>query len=108
MAVDRMNDKLHDLYSFYDPSVIRLISMTINGAKIAGIPVGMCGSMASELQLTELLVGLGLSTFSVTSGSILSVRKNIIETSFSNCDELVPAALNSNDKAQVLEMFSVK
>ena len=106
MAVDRMNDKLHDLYSFYDPSVIRLISMTINGAKTAGIPVGMCGSMASELQLTELLVGLGLSTFSVTSGSILSVRKNIIETSFEKCDELVPAALNSSDKSQIIDMFS--
>lgn len=106
MAVDRMNDKLHDLYSFYDPSVIRLISMTINGAKCAGIPVGMCGSMASELQLTELLIGLGLSSFSVTSGSILSVRKNIIETSFSKCDELVPDALNSKDKSDILEMFS--
>ncbi|WP_127716161.1 phosphoenolpyruvate--protein phosphotransferase [Halobacteriovorax sp. HLS] len=107
MAVDRMNDKLDDLYSFYDPSVIRLISMTINGAKSAGIPVGMCGSMASELQLTELLVGLGLSTFSVTSGSILSVRKNIIETSFSKCDELVPSALNSSDKSHILEMFTL-
>jgi phosphotransferase system enzyme I (PtsI) len=106
MAVDRMNDKLHDLYSFYDPSVIRLISMTINGAKSAGIPVGMCGSMASELELTELLIGLGLSSFSVTSGSILAVRKNIVETSFSQCDEVVPVALNANDKTIVLKSLS--
>jgi len=106
MAVDRMNDKLSNLYSYFDPSVIRLINMTIEGANKAGIPVGMCGSMASELQLTELLIGLGLDSFSVTSGSILSVRKNIIIANKDECHKLVPNVLAAIDKEEVLKIFS--
>ncbi|OUR94104.1 phosphoenolpyruvate--protein phosphotransferase [Halobacteriovorax marinus] len=106
IAVDRMNDKLSNLYSYFDPSVIRLINMTIEGANKAGIPVGMCGSMASELQLTELLIGLGLDSFSVTSGSILSVRKNIIIANKDECHKLVPSVLAAKDKEEVLKIFS--
>ncbi|WP_372655342.1 phosphoenolpyruvate--protein phosphotransferase [Halobacteriovorax sp.] len=102
IAVDRMNDKIADLYSFYDPSVIRLIKMTIDGARKSGIEVGMCGSMASELTLTELLVGLGLTSFSVTSGSVTSVRKNIIESSKKNAQELIPEILESTDRESIL------
>lgn len=106
IAVDRMNDKLSSLYSYFDPSVIRLINMTIEGAKKSGIPVGMCGSMASELQLTELLIGLGLDSFSVTSGSILSVRKNIIIANKDECQKLVPSVLGASDRDEVFNIFS--
>ncbi|PIK15713.1 phosphoenolpyruvate--protein phosphotransferase [Halobacteriovorax sp. JY17] len=106
VAVDRMNDKIADLYSYFDPSVIRLIKMTIDGAKASGIEVGMCGSMASELALTELLVGLGLTSFSVTSGSVTSVRKNIIESSKAESEGLIPSILEQADREGILRLLS--
>ncbi len=106
VAVDRMNDKIAELYSYFDPSVIRLIKMTIDGAKASGIEVGMCGSMASELALTELLVGLGLTSFSVTSGSVTSVRKNIIESSKAESEGLIPLILEQADREGVLRLLS--
>lgn len=79
MAVDRGNTKVCRLYDSMQPSVLRAIEMTINNAKKAGIPVGMCGEAAADLRLIPKLIEWGLDEFSVTPGSILQTRKIICE-----------------------------
>ena len=78
VAVDRLNPTVSNLYSFYNPGVIRLIKKTIDssiGKKDKF--VGMCGEMAADPLAIILLVGLGLQEFSVNASMVLKVKKLI-------------------------------
>ena len=77
MAVDRGNENVAYLYEPFHPAVLRLIKMTIDNAKAAGIPVGMCGEMAADPAAAYLLLGLGLEEFSMSSGSLAAVKRLI-------------------------------
>ncbi len=78
VAVDRLNPTVSNLYSFYNPGVIRLIKKTIDSVKDKKDKfVGMCGEMAADPLAIILLVGLGLHEFSVNASMILKVKKLI-------------------------------
>lgn len=79
MAVDRGNGKVSGLYSVHRQAVLKAIEMTIQSAKKAGIPVGMCGESAAECEFIPRLVEWGLDEFSVAPNSILKTRKAICE-----------------------------
>ena len=78
VAVDRLNPTVSNLYSFYNPGVIRLIKKTIDSSRDKkGKFVGMCGEMAADPLAIILLVGLGLQEFSVNASMVLKVKKLI-------------------------------
>ena len=78
VAVDRLNPTVSNLYSFYNPGVIRLIKKTIDSSRDKkGKFVGMCGEMAADPLAIILLVGLGLQEFSVNTSMVLKVKKLI-------------------------------
>lgn len=78
VAVDRLNPTVSNLYSFYNPGVIRLIKKTIDSVKDKKDKfVGMCGEMAADPLAIILLVGLGLHEFSVNASMVLKVKKLI-------------------------------
>ena len=78
VAVDRLNPTVSNLYSFYNPGVIRLIKNTIDAVKDKKDKfVGMCGEMAADPLAIILLVGLGLQEFSVNASMVLKVKKLI-------------------------------
>jgi len=72
--VDRGNEKLSHLYSQYHPAVLRLIKTVIDNGRAAGIPVGMCGESAGDPKLIPILLGMGLTEFSMNPSSILQAR----------------------------------
>lgn len=74
VAVDRGNEKLSHLYSQYHPAVLRLIKTVIDNGKAAGIQVGMCGESAGDPKLIPILLGMGLTEFSMNPSSILQAR----------------------------------
>src|SRR5258708_446372 len=63
------------------PAVLRLIRQVRRGAVREGIPVAVCGEMASDPLLLRLLVGCGLTEFSMTPGAITMARRVVRETS---------------------------
>ncbi len=75
VAVDRGNEKVANLYSQYNPAVIRLIHQTIRSAHEHNIMCGMCGEAAGDPLLIPALLGMGLDEFSMSSGSVLKSRK---------------------------------
>lgn len=79
LAVDRMNENITDLYTYYHPAVLRLIKMTIDSGHKEGIWVGMCGSAAGDLTIMPLLLGMGLDEFSMSPNMILKARKRVLE-----------------------------
>ena len=78
VAVDRLNPTVSNLYSFYNPGVIRLIKKTIDSVKDKKDKfVGMCGEMAADPLAIILLVSLGVHEFSVNASMVLKVKKLI-------------------------------
>ncbi|MGE3707816.1 MAG: phosphoenolpyruvate--protein phosphotransferase, partial [Vicinamibacterales bacterium] len=77
LAVDRADERVSRLYQPLHPSILRVIVMVRRAARRQGIPVSLCGEMASDPALLTLLVGLGLTEFSMTPGAI-PVAKHLL------------------------------
>ena len=77
LAVDRADERVSDLYAPLHPSILRVIYTVRRAAARQHIPVSLCGEMASDPALLTLLVGLGLTEFSMTPGAI-SVAKQVL------------------------------
>ncbi len=75
LAIDRVDDAVNYLYDPLHPSVLRLIRLTIEAGKKARIPVAMCGEMAGDVRYTRLLLGLGLTEFSMHPATLLAVKR---------------------------------
>jgi len=103
-AVDRMNQRIHNLYTPLNPGVIRLIKMVIDNAHKEGKKVGMCGEMAGDKRYVPLLLGLGLDEFSMSPISILEARKQIREMTYGDAKEIAKQVL-SLDSAESIERF---
>lgn len=81
-AVDRMNENIHTLYDPFHPGVLRLIEQVIKAGESNQVEVAMCGEMAANESLTEILLGMGLTHFSMAPGSIPKTKKNIQKMNF--------------------------
>lgn len=80
LAVDRADERVSRLYEPLHPAILRMIVMVVRAARRRRIPVSLCGEMASDPALLPLLVGLGLTEFSMTPGAIPLARQVLGET----------------------------
>ncbi|WP_217948171.1 phosphoenolpyruvate--protein phosphotransferase [Faecalibaculum rodentium] len=103
MAADRMSENVSYLYQPYNPSILRLINMTIKGAHKNGKWVGMCGAMAGEPYAVPILLGLGLDEFSMSATQILKARKVVTGLSYADMQKLAEKCLNMDSAAEVLD-----
>ena len=94
VAVDRGNEKVANLYSQYNPAVLRLIQQTIHSAHEAQIMCGMCGEAAGDPLLIPALLGMGLDEYSMSSGSVLRARQIISRLSTNDVRQLVLEIIN--------------
>jgi phosphotransferase system enzyme I (PtsI) len=101
LAVDRTDDRVSDLYEPLHPAVLRLIRIVRRAAARHRIPVSLCGEMASDPALVGLLVGLGLTEFSMTPGAIPIVRHVIEELSAAEARRLAGHALRLATAAEI-------
>ena len=74
LAVDRADESVSHLYDPTHPAVLRLLAMAIGGAHRAGKPIAVCGEMAGDVDMTRLLLGLGLTHFSMHPAHLLQVQ----------------------------------
>ena len=105
MAADRMSEKVSYLYQPLNPSLLRLIKMTIDGAHAHGKWVGMCGEMAGDAMAAPVLLGLGLDEFSMSATSILPARKMITSLKKSEMEELAAQAIECGTMSEVEELI---
>ena len=78
LAVDRADEAVAHLYDPLHPAVIRLLAMAIGTATKTNTPIAVCGEMAGEVQLTRLLLGLGLRNFSMHPAHLLAVKQRVL------------------------------
>jgi phosphotransferase system enzyme I (PtsI) len=77
LAADRGNDALENIYTPLQPALLRLLSWVIGAGRRAGKPVSVCGEIAGDVNLTALLLALGLCEFSMHPAQILQVRDRL-------------------------------
>jgi phosphotransferase system enzyme I (PtsI) len=70
LAVDRTDDRVSGLYEPLHPAIVRTLRLVGRAAKRRGIPVSVCGEMAADPVILTLLVGLGLTEFSMAPTAI--------------------------------------
>lgn len=90
LAIDRADNAVAHLYDPLHPAVLHLIAFTLREAKRAGMSVSVCGEMAGDPQLTRLLLGMGLTEFSMHPSQLLVVKQEILRANLSALEK--PAA----------------
>ena len=80
LAIDRQNTKLDEFYDPHHPAVLRMIAMVVENAHRAGIWAGICGELGADQSLTREFLAMGVDELSVSPGSILPIRKIVLET----------------------------
>ncbi|AXV82722.1 phosphoenolpyruvate--protein phosphotransferase [Ralstonia solanacearum] len=78
LAIDRADNAVAHLYDPLHPAVLQLIARTIQESHRAGRPVSVCGEMAGDAIMTRLLLGMGLTEFSMHPSQLLSVKQQIL------------------------------
>lgn len=106
MAADRGNPNVAYLYQACDPAVLRALRSVIQAGVQAGIPVGLCGEMASDALLIPVLLGFGLERFSVNPSAILNTRREISRWSSQEAQEIAEHALTLETAAEVAEYLN--
>ena len=101
MAVDRENDAVADYHDPLHPGVLRAIDQTVSAAADRDAWVGMCGEMAGDPELTELLVGLGLDELSMSAVTVPVVKQQVQQTRTDDARELAEEALACETRAEV-------
>lgn len=103
LAVDRTNAKIADLYTHFNPGVLRLIKHTIDVAKQTGVKVAMCGEMAGNVAAAPLLLGLGLEEFSMSSSSVPYVKDAIRRFTTTQAKQIAETVLSMDSATQIKE-----
>jgi phosphotransferase system enzyme I (PtsI) len=101
LAIDRADPSVAHLYDHLHPAVLHLIAQTIKGSTRAGVPVSVCGELAGELAMTELLLGMGLRQFSMHPSQILPVKEHLFELSTRDAARLTARVLRESDPVKV-------
>jgi phosphotransferase system enzyme I (PtsI) len=96
-ASDRTIGALSDLLDHWQPALIGLIRSIVEGANAASVPVGVCGESASDPLFALVLVGLGVSTLSMSAAGLPLVRASLSAHSRDDCRTMAELALTSAD-----------
>ena len=107
LAIDRGNENVSYLYEPLHPALLRLIKGVIDAGKRAGIPVSMCGEMASDPVYAIVLLGLGLEIFSMNPSSIPVIKNVVRSVRYKDCKRIADIALNKKT-AQEIEEFVIE
>ncbi|HEX3275765.1 MAG TPA: phosphoenolpyruvate--protein phosphotransferase [Gemmatimonadales bacterium] len=105
LAVDRGNARLADRFTSYHPSVIRLLHQVLQVGRSAGIPVSVCGEMASDPLSAVLLLGLGYDRLSISPPGLPLVKwvvRTVPEAAAARAAESALAAASADEVTESL------
>jgi phosphotransferase system enzyme I (PtsI) len=101
LAIDRADNAVAHLYDPLHPAVLHLIAFTLREAKRAGVPVSVCGEMAGDPAMTRLLLGMGLTEFSMHPSQLLVVKQEVLRSHLKTLEKPVADVLASFEPAEV-------
>jgi len=80
LAIDRADESVAHLYDPWHPAVLKLLAQTIEQSVAAGKGVSVCGEMAGDPGFTELLLAMGLRSFSMHPSQVASIKQRVLRT----------------------------
>jgi phosphotransferase system enzyme I (PtsI) len=99
LAIDRADESVAHLYDPWHPAVLGLIADVITTANAAGKAVSVCGEMAGDMAFTELLLAMGLRSYSMHPAQLSSVKQRLLRADSARLAAALPAVLQSDDPA---------
>ena len=105
LAVDRMNEKISHLYDPFNPALLRLINYVIQQADQHKIHVGMCGEMAADPLATLLLLGMGLTDFSMSATAIPIIKNIVINSELINAKHIYNKVMAMDSSADIVKFL---
>ncbi|HWM34051.1 MAG TPA: phosphoenolpyruvate--protein phosphotransferase [Pseudolysinimonas sp.] len=103
LAADRMLGTVAGYQDPWHPAVLRLVKMLGDAGAAAGKPVGVCGEAAADPQLAVVLVGLGVTTLSMTPAALADVRAELAGVTLEQARAKAAAALEARTAAGARE-----
>ncbi len=103
LAADRMNEHVSNLYQPLNPSILKLIKMTIDNAHQYKKWVGVCGEIASDKYAALLLIGLGVDELSMNVSNLLYIKDIILNTSYKDLKHIASRVLMLDTEKDVME-----
>jgi phosphoenolpyruvate-protein phosphotransferase (PTS system enzyme I) len=97
LAIDRADEAVAHLYNPWHPAVLQLIAQTIAGARAAGKGVSVCGEMAGDTAFSELLLAMGLRSFSMHPSQIVAIKERVLATQAARWSAALPRILAADD-----------
>lgn len=97
LAIDRADEAVAHLYDAWHPSVLQLIGRTIERAHAAGRYVSVCGEMAGDPAFTEVLLAMGLRSFSMHPAQISTIKQKILRVDTGRWTSRLPDILSADD-----------
>lgn len=101
LAIDRGNEEVAELYTYFHPAVLKLVKMTIDGAHKKGIPCGMCGEAAGDPKMIPLLAGMGLDEYSMAASAIPETKELIGKLDTRECKTLAEQILEKDNAGEI-------
>lgn len=108
MAAERGNDRVKTLGDHRQPAVLRAIRRAVEGAEGSDCWVGMCGEMAGDPDVTELLIGLGLDELSMSAVTVPAVKQAVRDTDTAAARDLAGRALEARTREEVIEILGIE
>jgi len=106
MAIDRVNEKVANLYEPTNPAILRLIRNTVESAHNNNIWVGVCGEMAGDPLYVPLLLGMGVDELSVGAANLPRIKEVIRRVTYKEAQELAAASLHATNGRDVVTMLN--
>jgi phosphotransferase system enzyme I (PtsI) len=97
MASDRMSGELADLLDPWQPALLQLIAMCASAGRDVGKSVSVCGEAASDPLLAPVLVGMGITSLSMSASAVPAVRVALARRTREECENLARLALAAPD-----------
>lgn len=105
LVVDRGNKRISNMYNSFHPVVLQSIKKVIEAGHKENIKVGMCGEFASDAKAAKILLGLGLDEFSMSASEINNVKKQILETSFTDAKNYANEVLSKTTVESIMDFL---
>jgi phosphotransferase system enzyme I (PtsI) len=106
LAIDRADEAVAHLYDPWHPAVLGLLQQTIASARAAGKGVSVCGEMAGDPSFTDMLLAMGLRSFSMHPARIATIKQRVLRADPRALAQHVPAVLAAESPAEAWQALA--
>jgi phosphotransferase system enzyme I (PtsI) len=106
LAIDRADESVSHLYDPWHPAVLQLLGLTISRATALRRGVSVCGEMAGDPAFTDLLLAMGLRSFSMHPARISSIKQRVLRADTRLLGAQLERVLAADDPAEALRAIS--